>query len=366
MKILEVIFSLTPGGAERFVVDLSNELSTADEVVVLTLKDDSVNSDRRTFYKFDLSPKVRYKNLGLDDGFSLKKIWTVYKAIRAEKADVVHLNLRNIPKYCLLAIIMLHKKVRFFQTIHNDMSGYNELFYRIYFETIGRLRWVRFAALSKTNYNDLMRMHSCVGARCIENGRAPVLPTSAFDDVKKEIESYKTDANTKVFLHVARCGSQKNQDLLIDAFRILNEKKLNVKLLIIGAGFDSELGRRLLAKSSPNTVYLGTRKNVSDYMLNSDMFVLSSAYEGMPITLLEASLAGIPAVSTPVCGAVDLIIDGKNGFLSSSFELNDFVSAIIKSLENLESIKVGAQSLKDSSPYTMEACAKKYKDFFEQ
>lgn len=56
-------------------------------------------------------------------------------------------------------------------------------------------------------------------------------------------------------------------------------------------------------------------------MLNADIFCLSSNFEGMPITLLEASLAGLPAVSTPVCGAVDLIKDGVNGFLSKSHSL---------------------------------------------
>lgn len=58
MKILEVTFSLSSGGAERFVVDLSNELSRTNDVTLLTLKDDQVDPDRRQFYKFDLSPRL--------------------------------------------------------------------------------------------------------------------------------------------------------------------------------------------------------------------------------------------------------------------------------------------------------------------
>ncbi|PWJ58616.1 MULTISPECIES: glycosyltransferase [unclassified Fibrobacter] len=366
MKILEVIFSLTPGGAERFVVDLSNELSKADEVVVLTLKDDKVDPENRTFYKFDLSTRVTYKNLGLDDGFNLKKIIQVYKAIRAEKADIVHLNLRNVPKYCILAILLLHRKTKFVQTIHNDMSGYNELFYRIYFETIGRLKWVHYVALSDTNYKDLKRMHRHTDACCIVNGRAKVAPTDQFNNVKAEIESYRETASTKVFLHVARCGSQKNQDLLVDAFNVLEQKGQDVKLLIIGAGFDSERGQRLLGKAAKNTFYLGTKKNVCDYMLNSDLFTLSSAYEGMPITLLEASLAGIPAVSTPVCGAVDMIVNGKNGYLSKDFTLETYVEALENAIANFDFIKNLANEMKEKSPFTMEACARKYRQFFEQ
>ena len=53
MKILQIVFSLGFGGAERFVVDLSNELSKNHDVTLLTLKEDKSNPDD-TFYKFDL------------------------------------------------------------------------------------------------------------------------------------------------------------------------------------------------------------------------------------------------------------------------------------------------------------------------
>ena len=79
MKIVEVLFSLTPGGAERFVVDLSNELSKTNDVTLLTLKDDKIDVEHRNFYKFDLSNRVSYVNLGLPDGFSIKSQWVVYK-----------------------------------------------------------------------------------------------------------------------------------------------------------------------------------------------------------------------------------------------------------------------------------------------
>lgn len=98
--------------------------------------------------------------------------------------------------------------------------------------------------------------------------------------------------------------------------------------------------------------------------MNADLFCLSSDYEGMPITLIEASLAGVPAVSTPVCGAVDLIKEGKNGFLSKSHSLVDYKAALKKSIENISTIRANSKNMKDNSPYTIEACAKKYLDFF--
>ena len=69
MKILQIVFSIGFGGAERFVVDLSNELSKNHDVTLLTLKEDKSNPDD-TFYKFDLSSRVHYDNLGLPQKFT--------------------------------------------------------------------------------------------------------------------------------------------------------------------------------------------------------------------------------------------------------------------------------------------------------
>ena len=63
MKILQITFSLSFGGLERFIVDLSNELGKTNDVTLLTLKDDKVNPQQSQFYKFDVSDKVKYVNL---------------------------------------------------------------------------------------------------------------------------------------------------------------------------------------------------------------------------------------------------------------------------------------------------------------
>ena len=71
MKILEVITDLGSGGAERFVVDLSNELAKSNEVTLMTLMDDKVNPVHRNFNRYALSRNVVYFNLGLPNGLKL-------------------------------------------------------------------------------------------------------------------------------------------------------------------------------------------------------------------------------------------------------------------------------------------------------
>lgn len=364
MKIVEIIFNLSSGGAERFVVDLSNELSKSNDVTLITLKDDKIDTEHRCFYKFDLSKRVKYLNLGLCDGFSLKSEFKIYSTLKSIKPDIVHLNGANIPKFCAFAIFLLSGKMKFVQTIHNDLkSGYNRGFSKLLYSTIGRTHIYTCVALSEKNFEDFKEYYPKLNIVCIQNGRAPLCKTDKFDEVSKELNAFRRDEQTILFLHVARFDSQKNQSLLIDAFNKICAKE-NVSLVILGNGFDTDKGLDLQHKASERIHFLGTRKNIADYYLNSDVFTLSSNYEGMPISLLEASLAGLPCVSTPVCGAVDIIVDGVNGKLSDDFTEENYVAAIEYTLHNYGKLRRNAQQMKLDSPYTMDKCAKKYLKVF--
>lgn len=366
MKILQIVFSLSSGGAERFVVDLSNELSKTNDVTLLTLKDDQVDVENRNFYKYDLSPKVKYMNLGLGDGPHPTYPWKIYKTIRLINPDVVHIHGCPIIKYCYLSCLLLARKKVFVQTIHNDLyHGYTNSFYKLSYHTLALRSKLRWVALSETNYQQLKTEYPKAKSCRIYNGRAPMIPTEKFNAVGEEINKLKNDADTKVFLHVARCSPPKNQKLLISSFNAIRRQGRNAILLVIGAHFDTEEGKNLVALADKGIHFLGTRTNISDYMLQSDVFVLSSSYEGMPITLLEAMLSGTPMVSTPVTGAVD-VINGKNGILSKDFTQASFIASLDEMLNLLDEYKAEATKEKDNSPYTIKYCAEQYLEFYKK
>ena len=367
MKILEVVFSLRPGGAERFVVDLSNELSKTNDVTLMAIKDDTAEPESALFYASELSGRITYKNVGIGKGYSIGKIIKIYKAIKKEKADVVHLHGNKMPHYCILAIFLLCWKMKFYQTIHSDIHhGYDTLFYRFLVKTVGYQQKLGVVAISDTNYCEMIKAYPKVKGACITNGRAPILPSAAYEHVKTEMSSYKQRENSLLFLHIARCSSVKNQTMLIEAFNEFLEKGHDADLVIMGANFESDRGQAIQKKAAKRIHFIGARKNVGDYLLNADVFCLSSKFEGMPITLIEASLAGIPIVSTPVCGAVDIVQDKKNGILSKDHSVVSYVEALEYVYAHQKELKGCAMRMKDNSPYTIETCAKKYIDFFNE
>ena len=367
MKILEVVFNFYPGGAERFAVDLTNELSKSNEVTIMAIKDDSVDPERDLFYASELADRVTYKNVGISNGYSLHKVIKIYKAIKNEKADIVHLHGDNMPHYCILAIFLLYRKSKFYQTIHSDIhNGYDSLFYRFLVKTFGYQKKMGFIALSETNYRDMLEIYPKIKGVCIANGRAPIVPTDRFDETREEIASFKSAADSRIYLHVARCSPVKNQTLLVEAFGKFVEKGYHADLIIIGSNFESELGKSIQAKAVSNVHFIGTRKNVGDYMLNADVFCLSSDFEGMPITLLEANLVGVPMVSTAVCGAVDIIENKVNGVLSEGHTVGEYLDALEYSYHHLCELRQHSLKMKDNSAYTIENCARKYMDFFNR
>lgn len=371
MKILQVIFNLSPGGAERFVVDLSNELSKEkdNEVVILTLMDDKVDPEKRKFYCFDLDNKVTYKNLGLtsERGFKFSTLWAVYKAIRTEHADVIHLHTATIVNFCILAICLLCWNTPIIQTIHTDFKvGHSTKVYKFLFKVLGRLKKMSWIALSQTNFNDMMSTYPYINGIRIDNGRAPIMATEKYDNVTTELKELRTSPNSKIYLHVARCIAVKNQIMLVKAFNEFARIVKNADLVIIGANFDSELGKEIKEVSGNNIHFLGTRKNISDYMLQADVFCLSSSYEGLPITLLEAMLAGIPIVCTPIAAANDVLSDGNNAIISTDFSTESYTRSLLDSFSKLDRLKISAFNMRENSPYTIHECAKKYMNFYRQ
>lgn len=367
MKILEIITFLGAGGAERFIVDLSNELSKSNDVYLMTLLDDTKNTKIRNFYRFDITSNVKYLNVGLPNGLSIHSQIAVLKAIHKVNPDIIHFHMIPTVKYSALACILLSHKYKIYMTIHNDLhNGYDRGFAKVLFKTLASSGRLKLVCLSSKNFRDFSSYYPKAKIKCITNGRSSITPTIHFETVKAEIKSFRSTADSFLFLHIARFNKQKNQNLLIDAFNTLCQER-HVDLLIIGDGFNSDEGAPLRAKADTDHIhFLGIRKNISDYILNADIFCLSSDYEGMPITLLEASLAGVPAVCTPVCGAVDIIKNGVNGFLSKSHNLEDYKEALKKAIDNYGTIKANAMKMKENNPYTIGECARKYMDFFKE
>lgn len=355
MKILQIIYNLASGGAERFVVDLCNELATKNnnEVHLLTTNDDAIRGNKH--YHDLLSEKVVYHNIGAKSGFSLKSIIGVYKAINRIKPDIVHLH-SNLVLFFLPAFLC--KKTKLIHTLHNvaektvTIKQLKPIYKQLYKK---RITPITISNVCNESYKEYYGLSNSI---CINNGRTPVSVTTSYNEIEKEVQGYLRQSDTPVYIHVARYAEQKNQKLLFDTFTRLHDEGEKFLLLVLGANFENSPYMEL--NKTDYIKILGAKQNVADYLACSDYFVLSSSWEGLPISLLEAMSIGCIPVSTPAGGVVDVIKNGKNGLLCQSFDEEEFYKTVKSTFTNKKSIQKSDIIDDYNKNYTMEVCASKY------
>lgn len=356
MKIIQLIYEIGSGGAERFVVNLANCLvAEGHEVEVCTLLDDDLRE--YGFLKQFLNPKVSFHGFKFSPGISLKKIIEVDTYIKNVKPDIVHCHLNVIPY--IYALALRNRNIRFVHTIHNVAekaagAGYqyalNKYFYR--------KEIIQPVTISIKCLDSYKQFYHLDNAPCIDNGGEAVQASPSFDLVRTEVNSLKEGKDIPVFVHVARFDQQKNQSLLIDVFNKLDEEGVDFILLVVGDGFQKESAKELTQRACRKIHFLGEKGNVGDYLLHSDAFCLTSNYEGLPISLLEALSAGVTPICTPVGGIPDVIKEGVTGYLSDGVDISSYLAAIHRFLN----IKINPELLKKhfEEHFSMKACTEKY------
>jgi glycosyltransferase involved in cell wall biosynthesis len=147
---------------------------------------------------------------------------------------------------------------------------------------------------------------------------------------------------------ITRLSQEKGVDILLKAWTEVVREEKGLKLLIVGAGpLESQL--KTLSQSlgiAESVDFVGEVQNASNYLIESDLFVLSSKSEGMSNALLEAMIYGIPCIATQVGGNGELLggeskeisregyLIVKNGLLVNPDDVKGLTEAILYFIRN--------------------------------
>ena len=121
-----------------------------------------------------------------------------------------------------------------------------------------------------------------------------------------------------VILFAGRLTAIKRPDRLIEAMALVLEQQSDVVLAIAGEGDLLEETRRLAEPLGPSIRFLGWQKDITGLYAAADCMVLTSDNEGMPVTLIEGAMAGVPSVTTGVGSAREVVLDGVTGLVVES------------------------------------------------
>ncbi|NJR18579.1 MAG: glycosyltransferase family 4 protein [Calothrix sp. CSU_2_0] len=142
----------------------------------------------------------------------------------------------------------------------------------------------------------------------------------------------------KRLLFVGRLSAAKGLPILLESLSTLQKKHPDILLTVIGDGCDRKHLEQLTTtlELSQNVNYVGYKSQleVREQLQQTDIFVMSSFAEGIPVVLMEAMASGVPVVATQIAGVSELVENGVNGYLvlpGDSISLTENIEKLLNS-----------------------------------
>ena len=328
-KILYIITKSNWGGAQRYVYDLAaNVPKDRFEAVVAAggngrLFDMLKNAGVRTITIPSLERDIHiYSEWGA--------FWQLFKIIRKEQPDVMHLNsskiggLGAIASFLYKLVVCRWSLITVFTAhgwgFHEDRSWPAKA-------AISFISW--FSALFQDRIIVLNKADFTAGEKFIPHRRIALIPNGILPIdfiaraearallAEKIRQPIKPD--TILIGAIAELTRNKGLTYLIEAIQLLSAQRstFNVQIILIGTGEEKEnLQKQIDALKLNSDVFLaGFIPDASRYLKACDVFALPSLKEGSPYVILEAMRAGLPIAASRVGGLADLIEHEKEGLL---------------------------------------------------
>lgn len=363
------------GGVERVVAEKANyfsELLGYDVTIIVT-----EGKGRDCF--FPISDKVRIINYELD--FEelwrlpfLRKVIAYFCKQRCFKKMLTADLMRIRPD---ITISTLRREINFLTGISDGSSKIGELH------------------VNRANYRDLDAKHSNVLSRLFSRmwmdsllkhlkrlDKMVVLTDNAFTDWPElsnvvkipdalpfKIEG-KSELSAKRVLSIGRYAYDKGNDLLLQAWAIIEKQYPDWTLEVYGNGNKEPYQKQMveLGVDQQRCHLFGPVADVKKEYLSCSVFVLPSRFEGFGLVIIEAMACGVPVVAFD-CenGPRSIITDGENGFLISPFDISLFAEKVMLLMKDHElRFRMGANAQKTASQYEIDRIGQQWKRLFEE
>lgn len=370
MKIVHVIGSCGAGGAEIFVQSLLLQLKNRKDVseielwVMTQMKDISDNKKKIDFEnKFiqklesaNISVKFIEKRLHKDWLKTSKKLRKFYKKF---KPDIIHSHLEHVTFHTCIGLSKFNTPI--IQTIHSTVINHTFI-QRFYIKR----KISAFVAISK-------KLTKIIFDTLKVNNDEMYLIYNGVDVNEFKINEREIRNKVENIISVGRLTKAKDHKNLFKAIKILKEKltkdELEVPIfLIVGDGeLKNELRNLALELNINNSVeFLGVRDDIPKLLAESDMYVMSSEWEGLSISLIEAVASEIPIVATDAGSNSEIVKDGKNGEIVPIKNSQKLAESLYKLITNKNlRTKYKNNSQKMIKKFEIEKSAAKHYDMYK-
>lgn len=302
MRVLQVINSLNTGGAEKLLLDtipLFNSEGLQTDLLVL---------DGTEYpYLSELKRRNCCKIYSLNSNFIYNPINLIKIIPILKKYDIIHVHLFPAQYWVAIAKIISFSKCKLVFTEHNTTNRRMQNILFKYFERFIYKIYDKIICISDeinsilVNYSQLSKKKFTI----VKNGINLETFINANKISWKEVSPQIQDSD-QIIIQVAGFRPQKDQTTTIKSLLLLPTK---VKLVLVGDGEKREELENLTKtlKLEDRVIFLGVRLDVPNLLKSSDISVISSHWEGMPLSVIEGMAVNIPVVASNVAGVNQLV-----------------------------------------------------------
>ncbi|MCH7785343.1 MAG: glycosyltransferase [Bacteroidetes bacterium] len=296
MRVLQLIDSLDPGGAERVAVNYANALSTQIKTSFLC------TTRKEGLLKQTLDEKVGYLFLKKKYTLDIKAMLRLVSFIKKNKIGIIH---AHASSYFLATLVKMYgSKI---SVIWHDHYGKSEELKK---RNYSILKWCssKFCAIICVNHileKWAKKNLKTAQVYFLENGVS--LPSGSIENRLKLHGTHK-----KRIVCLANMRAQKDHKNLLDAFKLVIMKHPDYSLHLLGKNWDDSYFKEVAAFMEleifrEKVFYYGSQSDVYSILEQCDIGVLSSNSEGLPLALLEYGMANLAVVCTMVGQCEELV-----------------------------------------------------------
>jgi glycosyltransferase involved in cell wall biosynthesis len=326
MKILHIITSLNNGGAENHLAELASGQAKQkkNKIYIIYLRGDDY------WEKFLRKKNINVKKIIIKNNHNLVGlifvIFKIFKIAKKIKPEIIHahLSLSEIIVTFLKLIFRLDFKMVISKHLDSFLfegsRGQNKFFSGLFLERIIFYISDHVIFISKNVQSYFLSEIQIPPEKksVIYYGinKKNFIMKNASKNKKIKINKKK---NQKVILNIARHTVQKKIDLLIRGFAEYQKINKNSKLILVGSGTETEklklLAEELQIKSKIQ--WINYTNNVFDLFKISDVFCLTSRYEGLGLVLLESLISRVPVITMKSSAMKEVVKNNHSGLLLS-------------------------------------------------
>ena len=321
IKVMQIIARMNVGGPAVIVAELMRGLdSSLFEQVLITGYCDETEADYLDEVATDITA-TRIAGLGrsVSPIADLKSFIGLVQKIRTFKPDVIHTHTAKAGVLGRLASIIAGRGATRIHTFHGHLlHGYFAGWKTKLVIAIERFLAKRthfLVAIGNEVKRDLLKVG--IGSEDQYSVFFPGLPQPHTRGKAQIRQALELDSAAIYCTFVGRLTQIKRPDRLLDIAAAIVKRDVAIHFLVAGEGelFD-RCKARAAAEGLPVT-FLGWRKDIDDLFAASDIAILTSDNEGIPLTLIQAAQASLPIVAPAVGSISDIVENDKTGFLTS-------------------------------------------------